>query len=150
MDIKLLVVIMVMGTPLLIILWFLVRIANAYITKISHLKNNGKDTKKEYCMFLLLSCLIVIVSLMVIFFLLIVFMPGIMSVIPTIVYVMIMIFISVIYGCLIALFIGLKDVVRAGGSAGEIIKTLSTYINEAININDTKDYNKNKKFYRKR
>ncbi len=150
MDIRPLVIILAMGIPLLILDWFLIRIAKVYIKRIRQSKLNDGSTKNEYIQLILLLFIVIIISFLIIFLLGMGLAPNILSGIPIVIKMLIMTFIIVIYGCFAAFLYGLKDVIRAGGSAAEVMKTLSNYIYEYLN-NDRpkesgkKDYNESKK-----
>jgi hypothetical protein len=70
-------------------------------------------------------------------------MPSLIRSIPIVLAILAMTLVMAVYGCFAAFLMGLRDVVGAGGSVRAIIKTLSAYLTEYINIDDTPDLNKN-------
>jgi hypothetical protein len=113
-----------------------------HIKEIRKPNQYSKPPKKEYLKLIFLFFIIAIISFLIIFLLAIGLTPSLLSGIPIVINMLIMTMIMVIYGCFAALFLGLKDVVRAGGSATEVVKTLSSYISDAMNVNDMGDQNK--------
>lgn len=141
MDIGPIVIVIAFGSPLLMLLWFLTKIAKGYIKKKKLLKLVKKDTKEEYIILLLLSFAIAIVLSLILFLLGFIFAPNFIRSLPIVMVMLIMTIISTAYGCLAGFLRGLGEVVGAGGSAREVIKTLAVYINEYTKVDDPIDHN---------
>lgn len=142
MDIIPWIIVITMGAPLVIVLWLLVKLTYIRTKTIIQLRHRGESTKEEYGRFLLLTALVFIILLLIIFLFIDSFVPNLISDIPIVVKMLVKTFIFVIFSCVAAFFLGLKDVVRASGSASDILRTLSRYISDAMNIDKSKNQNK--------
>lgn len=143
MDIRLIIISIVMGIPTAILTWILIRIAIIYINTLKRSKLKGEVPKIQYVKLGLIGSCIAILFFLVLFLLTPILAPSIVCSIPIVIRMLIVAMILVIYSCFAAFFLGLRNVVGAGGSAGKVVKTLSGYIQEAINITDTKDQSNN-------
>jgi hypothetical protein len=130
--------------PLLISLWFLVKKLSAKINMIKSSEGKGKDRKKDVVRIILLFLLIIIFIILAIFVILIAIAPGTLAAIPLSLKLILMFSLFIIYGCFASLFMGLGDVVGAGGSASKVIKSLSGYLYETLEINQANKHNNNK------
>ena len=139
MDIRLLFVVIVMGTPLCMLDCFLLKLVNFYINKIKQSKLNGRNRRNEYIQLILIIFIIIIISLLIAFLIAIALAPNIIRGIPIVIAMLIMTFIMAIYGCFAAVLLGLKDVVYAGGSAAKVMESLSNYIYEYLNDKKSKE-----------
>lgn len=144
-----LIIILFFGFPLLLLLWLSLKIEKAYLRRIRILKHNNQDYREDHIKVIVLAFVITIFLLLILFLLISIFIPNIISPVPIVIKMLIMIFIIVIYSCFAAFFLGLKNVVGAGGSATEVLKSLSNYISELSNIDNTEVLNKDLKDIKK-
>jgi hypothetical protein len=130
-------------TPVVILLWLLIKSALVKLIRIRSLTYSAPDRKKDINKVILLSIIILILLSSSIFAIVLAITPGILSGFPLtlrlfLIFGLFIIYIH-IYGCFPAFMMGLRNVVGAGGSASKTIKQLSEYIYEALEINQKKN-----------
>jgi hypothetical protein len=138
-----LVAVPMLGMPLVILLWLLIKSALVKINRIRSLTYSKHDRKKDINKVILLSIIILILFISIILPVVFAIAPEILSGLPLslrlfLIFCLFIIYIHT-YGCFSAFFMGLRNVVGAGGSARQTIKKLSDYIYEALEINQKKN-----------
>jgi hypothetical protein len=132
----------ILELPLIISTWLLIKSALVKITRIRFSNYSESERKKDIGNAKILSMFIIILFILIIFPIAITIAPEILSSLPLTLKLFIALGILIVYApiyvCFLALFRGLGDVVRAGGSASNVIKQLQEYIYEALEINQSK------------
>ncbi len=118
--------------PLLILTWILIKITRDIFYRMKSVEYNGGNKFKSIIKIIILSGIISTLLTSGGYFLILIFFPGILSATPLALRLFFLFLILIVYGCFTAIFMGLGDVVGAGGSAGEVLKTLSTYLRETF------------------
>lgn len=130
--------IIIFDTPLIILLWLLIKSALVKSRKIQLLHTNKLLLNNVIFKITLLLVIILILSICIFIPITFALFPEIFATFPMslkliILFIMLIIYVH-IYGAFYALFRGLGDVVGAGGPASNVIKQLQCYIYEALEI----------------
>jgi len=135
--------------PLIISSWLLIKSALVKVNRIRSLTYNEHDRKRDIKHLIILLIVIMVIFILIIVPIVSVIAPHFLRSLPFTLRIFILFGLLIIYVPIYALFmgffLGLRDVVRAGGSASNVIKQLQGYIYEALEINQEKQNNNIKK-----
>ena len=132
-------------TPLLVSLWFCIKGLHLKIDRIKSAKVSNRGRKKEINKILILIVIIFIITILAILVIIMAIVPKSLTFIPLPMRLFLLFGLLVVYGCFASIFLGLGDVVGAGGSASKAIKSLSDYLSEALEIKQTNQHDSTKK-----
>jgi hypothetical protein len=131
--------------PLIILLWLMIKSGMAKINRIKSLKYNENDKDRDISTLIILLIIIMVLFILITFPILFVIVPKLLFNLPLLLRLFILVGLLIIYVPIYALFFGffggLRDVVRAGASASNVIQQLQGYIYEALEINREKNNN---------
>jgi hypothetical protein len=135
--------------PLIILSWLLIKSGIVKINRIKSFIYNEHDRKRDIIALITLLIIIVVLFILMIFPIILIIVPKFFSNLPLTLRLFILFGLLIIYVPIYALFCGffggLRDVVRAGGSASNVVQQLQGYIYEALEINQEKKNNNIKK-----
>lgn len=135
-----LIVLVFFGIPFAISIWFLVKIANVRLNKIKLARHDKKIIKKDIIKLSIVLIIALLIVLLAVFVFILAFVPTFLEHIPLVWKLILLFMLLTFYGIFTSIFVGLGDVVGAGGSAANTIKVLFSYICDVSNLNN---HNKN-------
>jgi hypothetical protein len=118
--------------PLIVLSLFIIKKFYSHLQKLFSVSSFNRGLSKEILKLIIYLILFIVIFLHAVFLVIIAFMPDKLSDIPIGVKLFFLFSLLTAYGLFVSLILGLKDAVRAGGSATNIVMTVIGYIKAVL------------------